>query len=120
MEYRQSTRKPLNQKILIESPRVGLTLTSVRDLSLGGMRVAPSPGGLEVGSRVVVSFALPLLGERRGFRFQAAVVRCDRDAVGLMFENVTPRLQRTLGDALFEMSTSRERAVRSAPTSLSA
>src|SRR5687767_861690 len=98
MEYRQSIRKPINQKILLESPHAGLTLTSVQDVSLGGMFVGPGPSELRLGSYVVVSFALPLLGKRHGFRFQARVVRTTGDGVGLMFTSVAPHALRTFGD----------------------
>src|SRR5688572_427822 len=104
MEYRQCIRKPIKQKILLESPHSGLSLTAVGDISLGGMFVGPCPTGLKLGSHVVVSFALPLLGKRHGFRFQATVVRMTRDGAGLMFTSVPPNTLRTFGDALFEAS----------------
>jgi PilZ domain-containing protein len=101
MEHRRSSRKPLRERIGLDTSRSGAALSAyTRDVSLGGMFVETRSLVLPPNTSVTVSFDLGNSGEVHTFHLNATVVRRAPEGLGLMFLQMEPDVIRTLSNAL--------------------
>ena len=111
-ERRCSTRTPVDTRMLLAAPGVGLVSTRTYDISAGGACVQIQSAPLERGTLVHVVSILRNGASVMGRHLRAVVVHISEDRCGLMFTN--------LDSATFDMVADMRRAGRTAARSPSA
>ncbi len=100
MEHRWTMRKPVHGHVTLRYPPLGLQQAEIEDISLGGLFVNTEPtAGLDINTRVELSFSPRGRTTRRIEGVEALVVRKTAHGAGLMFRNfnsATFRMLRTL------------------------
>jgi hypothetical protein len=111
MDSRMSARKPLHERVTLNSPRIGSVSANTRDVSLGGMFVETGALVLPPNAAVDVSFWIAdNSSSRETFNLKAMVVRRQSNGAGLMFVQMETDVIRTLSSALSRYNPERPNA----------
>jgi len=112
MEHRLSTRRPLQQLVIVNCPRVGGVTVTMRDIGLGGMLVESPLLFLPLYTPLMLAFRLGDTTPCSEFVFDAMVVRHTPTGAALMFSEMGIDVMRALRAALRESAEPRRRLTR--------
>lgn len=95
MEQRSSMRKQVKLDTVLDYPGLGLVTGKSLDIGLGGMYVAT--GRIQLPFNAVINVSLILDGDSsKHVQMCAAIVRCDKQGVGLKFSKLDIAIQDVL------------------------
>ena len=96
MEHRCNTRRPVVLEALIECRGLGRVPGRIRNISLGGVFVETGRQRPAMNSIVDLCFSVPYRGGGYRCRISAMVVHRIEGGIGLMFEDLSPQIERVL------------------------
>jgi hypothetical protein len=107
LEHRWSVRKPVNGGAVVECARTGRIDATLRDISLGGVRVDTGHVALPIKTRVSIGFHLIADDPYSWYRMSAVVVRNGDSGTAMIFLDCEGETFRALRAALYDRSLPR-------------